>query len=62
MPFLGDAELIVGPAPTGEDEQGRARVTPDHMGSIDAAAVLKLVEKILPGGRDAFERQQDYGF
>lgn len=63
IPVLGDAELIVGLAATGEADQGRARITPEHMGSIDTAAVRELVEEILEGGRDAFERRRrKYGF
>ena len=63
IPVLGDAELIVGLAATGEAEHGRARIAPEHMGSIDATPVRELVEEILEGGKDAFERRRrKYGF
>lgn len=63
IPVLGDAELIVGLSATGEAEHGRARVSPDHMGSIDATPVRELVEEILEGGKEAFERRRrKYGF
>ena len=50
-PVLGDAELIVGLAATGEAEHGRARIAPEHMGSIDTTLVRELVEEILEGGK-----------
>ena len=63
IPVLGDAELIVGLSATGEAEHGRARVAPEHMGSIDAKPVRELVEEILEGGKEAFERRRrKYGF
>ena len=63
IPVLGDAELIVGLAATGEAEHGRARVAPEHMGSIDTKPVRELVEEILEGGKEAFERRRrKYGF
>ena len=63
IPVLGDAELIVGLSATGEAEHGRARVVPEHMGSIDAKPVRELVEEILEGGKEAFERRRrKYGF
>jgi len=63
IPVLGDAELIVGLSATGEADQGRARIDPIHMGSIDAQPVRELVEEILEGGKDAFERRRrKYGF
>ncbi len=63
VPVLGDAELIVGLSATGEAEHGRARIAPEHMGSIDAKPVRELVEEILEGGKDAFERRRrKYGF
>lgn len=63
IPVLGDAELIVGLAATGEAEHGRARIAPEHMGSIDARPVRELVEEILEGGKEAFERRRrKYGF
>lgn len=63
IPVLGDAELIVGLSASGEAEQGRARVDPNHMGSIDAQPVRELVEEILEGGKEAFERRRrKYGF
>ena len=63
IPVLGDAELIVGLSPTGEAQSGSARIAPDQVGAIDAAPVRKLVEELLEGGEDAFERRRrKYGF
>ncbi len=63
IPVLGDAELIVGLSASGEAERGRARIAPDHMGSIDSRPVRELVEEILEGGKEAFEmRRRKYGF
>ena len=63
IPVLGDAELIVGLSATGEAEHGRARIAPEHMGSIDAKPVREMVEEILEGGKEAFERRRrKYGF
>lgn len=63
IPVLGDAELIVGLAASGEAKDGHARVAKEHMGSIDSRPVRELVEEILEGGKDAFEmRRSKYGF
>jgi len=63
IPVLGDAELIVGLTASGEAEHGHARIAPEHMGSIDAQPVRELVEEILEGGKEAFERRRrKYGF
>ena len=63
IPVLGDAELIVGLTAYGEAEQGNAKLSPEHMGSIDTHAVRKMVEEVLEGGKDAFEmRRLKYGF
>lgn len=63
IPVLGDAELIVGLSARGEAEHGHARIAPEHMGSIDARPVRELVEEILEGGKEAFERRRrKYGF
>ena len=63
IPVLGDAELIVGLSATGEAEHGHARIAREHMGSIDARRVRELVEEILEGGKEAFERRRrKYGF
>jgi hypothetical protein len=63
IPVLGDAELIIGLSATGEAEHGRARIAREHMGSIDAQPVRELVEEILEGGKEAFERRRrKYGF
>ncbi len=60
IPVLGDAELIIGLAATGGDG-GKANI--EHMGSIDAHPVREMVEEILEGGKDAFERRRrKYGF
>ena len=63
IPVLGDAELIVGLSASGDAEQGMAKVDSEHIGSIDARPVRKLVEELLEGGEDAFERRRrKYGF
>lgn len=63
IPVLGDAELILGLSASGEAGQGKARIPRKHMGSIDAKPVRELVEEILEGGKDAFERRRlKYGF
>jgi hypothetical protein len=63
VPVLGDAELILGLAASGEGREGHAKISPDHMGSIDSRPVRELVEEILEGGKDAFEmRRSKYGF
>ena len=59
IPVLGDAELIVGLTAT----RGNAYIDPKHIGSIDAHPVREMVEEILEGGKDAFERRRrKYGF
>ena len=63
IPVLGDAELILGLSASGEAEGGHARMDPSHMGSIDSRPVREMVEEILEGGREAFERRRrKYGF
>jgi hypothetical protein len=63
IPVLGDAELILGLAASGEGREGHAKIAPEHMGSIDSRPVRELVEEILEGGKDAFEmRRSKYGF
>ena len=63
IPVLGDAELILGLAASGEGKEGHAKIAPEHMGSIDSRPVRELVEEILEGGKDAFEmRRSKYGF
>ena len=63
IPVLGDAELILGLAASGEGREGHAKISPEHMGSIDSRPVRELVEEILEGGKDAFEmRRSKYGF
>jgi predicted ATPase len=64
IPVLGDAELILGLAASGEGgKAGHAKIAPQHMGSIDSKPVRELVEEILEGGKDAFEmRRSKYGF
>ena len=63
IPVLGDAELIVGLRAAGEADEGRAEISVEHMGSIDARPVRELVEEVLEGGREAFEtRRLKYGF
>ena len=63
IPVLGDAELILGLSAQGEAKSGRAKIAQDHIGSIDSRTVRELVEDILEGGKDAFERRRrKYGF
>ena len=63
IPVLGDAELILGLSAAGEAEQGNARIAPEHMGSIDSKPIRDLVEELLEGGEEAFERRRrKYGF
>ena len=63
IPVLGDAELILGLSALGEADSGGAKVAPEHMGAIDTQPVRELVEELLEGGRDAFERRRrKYGF
>ena len=63
IPVLGDAELILGLSASGEAESGSARAVPEHMGSIDARPVRELIQELLEGGEDAFERRRrKYGF
>ena len=51
IPVLGDAELILGLAASGEGGEGQARIATGHMGSIDSRPVRELVEEILEGGQ-----------
>jgi hypothetical protein len=63
IPVLGDAELILGLDASGEGSAGHARISEDHMASIDSSSVRELVEDILEGGKTAFEmRRAKYGF
>lgn len=64
IPVLGDAELIVGLSAAGDAErQGRAEIVPEHLGTIDSESVRELVEELLEGGEEAFERRRrKYGF
>lgn len=63
IPVLGDSELIVGLSATGGVDGGNAYIESKHMGSIDAHPVREMVEEILEGGQDAFERRRrKYGF
>ncbi len=63
IPVLGDAELILGLAASGETAGGHAKIAREHMGSIDSTSVRELVEETLEGGKDAFEmRRSKYGF
>ena len=63
IPVLGDAELIIGLTARGEGGQGQARISSEHLGSIDAQSVRELVEELLEGGKDAFEKRRlKYGF
>ena len=63
IPVLGDAELILGLAASGDAKEGHAKIATEHMGSIDTHPVRELVEEILEGGKAAFEmRRSKYGF
>ena len=63
IPVLGDAELILGLTPSGEAETGSAKIDPQHRGSIDVGPVRALVEELLEGGVEAFQRRRrKYGF
>ena len=63
IPVLGDAELILGLTASGAADDGKARVAPAHAGSIDAESVRELVEELLEGGKEAFEKRRlKYGF
>ena len=63
IPVLGDAELILGLSASGEASGGSARIALEHMGSIDAEPVRRLVGELLEGGEEAFERRRrKYGF
>ena len=58
IPVLGDAELIIGMPSNIED--GNKKLT---MGSLDSENVRKMVEEVLEGGKQAFERRREkYGF
>ena len=63
IPVLGDAELILGLSAAGEGESGSAKTVPEYTGSIDARPVRELIQELLEGGEDAFERRRrKYGF
>ncbi|MCY4242199.1 MAG: hypothetical protein OXD36_10710 [Rhodobacter sp.] len=63
IPVLGDAELILGLAATGLAMESQARISREHMASIDSGPVRELVKEILEGGKAAFEmRRSKYGF
>lgn len=62
LPVFGDAEMIVGLSDSGEADGELSRIRPEQVGSIDARLVRLLVEEILEGGREAFERRsRKYG-
>ena len=63
IPVLGDAELICGLSAPERGEHGGGQIREEHLGSIDDLAVRELVEQILEGGEEAFERRRrKYGF
>lgn len=63
IPVLGDAELIIGLSTGSQNDIVQGPVSDRHMGSIDIQPVREMVEKILEGGKAAFEmRRQKYGF
>jgi hypothetical protein len=58
IPVLGDAELIVGISAGAS----QARLAEGHLGALDLPSVRALVEEVLEGGKEAFERRrQRYG-
>ena len=58
IPVLGDAELIIG-MPS-NIQNGNKKLT---MGSLDLDNVREMVEEVLEGGKQAFERRREkYGF
>jgi hypothetical protein len=62
IPVLGDAELIVGLEASGDAMEGQVDVPPENLGSIDVPTVCELVERLLEGGKEAFElRRLKYG-
>lgn len=64
IPVLGDAEQIIGLSPAGDAVgDGTLKLRPEHMGSIDFRPVREMVEEVLEGGKEAFERRRaKYGF
>ena len=63
VPVLGDAEMILGLTAAGGPAGVTARIAPEHIGSIDVRDVRKLIEEVLEGGKEAFERRRrKYGF
>lgn len=63
IPVIGDAELIVGLNPGSYTDIGSDRLPVELMGSIDSPQVRAFVERILEGGREAFElRRLKYDF
>ena len=63
IPVLGDAELTIGLRAIGEATEGYGEIPHDWMGSIDNSQVCVNVERILEGGKEAFEtRRAKYGF
>ncbi len=63
IPVLGDAEMIIGLAASSGMDGGNARIASDHVGAIDALPVRELIEEVLEGGKEAFERRRrKYGF
>lgn len=63
VPVLGDAELIVGLSTVTDGGRTYGTIRPADVGSIDKPTVKGLVEEVLEGGREAFERRRlKYGF
>ncbi len=63
IPVLGDAEMIIGLSADVDNDYLRTHIDPEHIGSIDSDSIRDLVEEVLEGGRDAFEkRRRKYGF
>ena len=58
IPVLGDAELVIGMPSNIEDDNER-----ETKGALDSDDVRQMVEEVLEGGKQAFERRRKkYGF
>jgi len=59
IPVLGDADLVIAVEGLRDD---RGEVVASSLGSIDQPAVQEMIQRLLEGGRDAFERRREkYG-
>ena len=63
IPVLGDAEQIITLRPGVEDGREHSMISKEETGSLDQPAVRHAVERLLEGGRAAFElRRAKYGY